>query len=371
MGDGETTTTLKWNKDVLDFPICRAIGVDGKVSDKELTQSTFTSSFDRLLTLGNSVSIASSFHQIRRYLSIVSPRVLNTQRNPPTKARTRGCHRRLIQRRRLRSQLHQAVKSSSMMSSPVAWSSRPPQLLPPPAIKANRPAKTQLCIRAYVATCKDDPKLVSAHEAVLPRELRLEPVCNMGKGGADDSEDVRHQRDRLVWEGLRRTEKAAAKMDNIHEGMRVVSLVKELIGTAAKHALEAAAVWAGICLLLGVGVPTSSLGIHGSGYRPLCCLHLYSLANTLGRSAWLLASYLLEGRPAAVCNPPLQRRLSYSLFAQTASSRTSPCRLTTSQSRVGGFLSLTTPPSPPNHVQPARGCCIQAPTASQPPNRRV
>ena len=43
-------------------------------------------------------------------------------------------------------------------------------------------------------------------------------------------------------------------MDNIHEGMRVVSSVKELIGTVVKHAPEAAAAWAGIGLLFEVGV---------------------------------------------------------------------------------------------------------------------
>ncbi|KAH6630782.1 hypothetical protein B0J18DRAFT_407982 [Chaetomium sp. MPI-SDFR-AT-0129] len=60
--------TLRWNDKVLDLPICRTIGVDGKVSEKPLTQSALTSSFDQLLTHANYIGVAPSFHQIRRYL---------------------------------------------------------------------------------------------------------------------------------------------------------------------------------------------------------------------------------------------------------------------------------------------------------------
>lgn len=68
MNDGETTTLLKWNKDMLDLPICRAIRKDGKVGREPLTQTTFTTSFGRLLTLANYVGVAPSLHQIRRFL---------------------------------------------------------------------------------------------------------------------------------------------------------------------------------------------------------------------------------------------------------------------------------------------------------------
>ena len=126
---------------------------------------------------------------------------------------------------------------------------------PPLATEDDRPAaKTQLWTRAYDAIKDDDPKLVAAYEAVLLSELRPEPVCGVGEGGGDNPEDARRQMDNLVREGLRRTERAAAKMDNIHEGMRIVSSVKAFIGTAVKHAPEAVAAWAGICLLFGVGM---------------------------------------------------------------------------------------------------------------------
>ena len=76
----------------------------------------------------------------------------------------------------------------------------------------DRPAtKTQLWTRAYDALRDDDPKLVAAYEAVLLSELRLEPVCGVGEGGGDNPEDARCQMDSLVREGLRRTERAAAK----------------------------------------------------------------------------------------------------------------------------------------------------------------
>lgn len=123
----------------------------------------------------------------------------------------------------------------------------------PPSTEDDRPAeKTQLWTRAYDALRDDDPKLVAAYEAVLLSELRPEAACGVGEGGGDNPEDARCQMDSLVWEGLRRTERAAAKMDNIHEGMRVVYSMKAFIGTAVKHAPEVAAAWAGICLLFGV-----------------------------------------------------------------------------------------------------------------------
>lgn len=115
-------------------------------------------------------------------------------------------------------------------------------------------SETLLWIRAYDAICESDPELVAAYKVVLSSELCPEAVCDMGPDGNDVAENARQEIDRQVQEGLRRTEKAAAKMDKIHEGARVVSSVKELISTAAKHAPEAAAAWAGICLLFAVGV---------------------------------------------------------------------------------------------------------------------
>lgn len=142
---------------------------------------------------------------------------------------------------------------------PSATVQQTPATTSPPVTENNGSAsKTSLWVRAYDAICKDDPRLVAAYKAVLSSKLRPEAVCDTGADG-DDTEHARQEMDRQVQEGLRRTEKAAAKMDKIHEGIRVVSSVKELISTAAKHAPEAAAAWAGICLLFTVGVsPTRS-----------------------------------------------------------------------------------------------------------------
>ena len=145
-----------------------------------------------------------------------------------------------------------------MMPAPTAQPGHPPQLnkhLPPlrPIVENDGSASKTLWIRAYDAICEDDPKLVAAYKAVLSSELRPEAVCDTGTD--DDAENARQEMDRQVQEGLRRTEKAAAKMEKIHEGVRIVSSVKELISAAAKHAPEAAAAWAGICLLFEVGVP--------------------------------------------------------------------------------------------------------------------
>lgn len=132
----------------------------------------------------------------------------------------------------------------------------------PPVVENDGSAsKTPLWIRAYDAIREDDPKLVAAYKAILSNELRPEAVCDTRADG-DDAENARQEMDRQVQEGLRRTEKAAAKMDKIHEGMRAVSSVKELIGTTAKHAPEAAAAWAGICLLFAVGVSPAGRSIR-------------------------------------------------------------------------------------------------------------
>jgi len=106
--------------------------------------------------------------------------------------------------------------------------------------------QAQLWIHAYNAISEDDPKLVAAYKAVLSSELRPEATPNIT--------DPRLQMEGIVQEGLRKTENTANILHKMHDGMRIVSSVKELIGKAAKHAPEAAAAWAGICLLFDVGV---------------------------------------------------------------------------------------------------------------------
>lgn len=134
---------------------------------------------------------------------------------------------------------------------------------PLPVVESDGSAsKTLLWICAYDAICEDDLELVAAYKAVLSRKLRPEVVCDTGADSDDNAENARQEMDRQVQEGLRRTGKAAAKMDKIHERMRVVSSVQELISTAAKHAPEAAAAWAGICLLFAVGVSPAGRSIR-------------------------------------------------------------------------------------------------------------
>ncbi|RYP18338.1 hypothetical protein DL767_009858 [Monosporascus sp. MG133] len=106
---------------------------------------------------------------------------------------------------------------------------------------------------AYDAIKEDDPRLVGAYKMVLHRELGGESnAADIREGGDDptDAELPRTQMVRLVEAGLKKTENEAAAKYKVQEGMRVVSSVKELVGTALKHAPEAAAAWGGVCLLL-------------------------------------------------------------------------------------------------------------------------
>jgi hypothetical protein len=113
--------------------------------------------------------------------------------------------------------------------------------------------QAELWIRAYDVLSKDDPELVAAYNTVLSSKLRPESTSDNDEV-VSDTGDARLQMDRAVKEGLRRTENAVARLEKVHEGIRIVSSVKELIGKATKHSPEAAAAWAGICLLFEVGV---------------------------------------------------------------------------------------------------------------------
>jgi hypothetical protein len=130
---------------------------------------------------------------------------------------------------------------------------------PPLALSENDDLpQAQLWISAYSAISEENRELVAAYKDVLSSKLRPESTSDSdGMGNNSDTVDARQQMDRAVKEGLRRTEKAAAIMDKMQEGMRIVSSVKQLISSAAKYSPEAAAAWAGICLLFEVGVPPS------------------------------------------------------------------------------------------------------------------
>jgi len=117
---------------------------------------------------------------------------------------------------------------------------------------------------------------------------------------ARDTGDAQLQMNRAVKEGLRRIVKAAAQLEKVHERMRVVSSVKELIVKAAKYSPEAAAAWAGICLLFEVCVcvcvrvrvppageaSTNFLGASKSGYRVENTPRTGSLITKASASGW-------------------------------------------------------------------------------------
>ncbi|RYP25887.1 hypothetical protein DL768_011651 [Monosporascus sp. mg162] len=124
---------------------------------------------------------------------------------------------------------------------------QPPLQTTPDAANPSFPGR--LWTDAYDAIKKDDPKLVDAYQMVLHRELGGESSAADIREGEDDQTDAertRTQMVQLVEAGLKKSEKEAAAKHKIQEGMRVVSSVKELVGTALKHAPEAAAAWGGV-----------------------------------------------------------------------------------------------------------------------------
>ncbi|RYP58994.1 hypothetical protein DL770_010308 [Monosporascus sp. CRB-9-2] len=135
---------------------------------------------------------------------------------------------------------------------PVLSAGQPPPLRTT-SDTANPSFPGRLWADAYDAIKEDDTRLVGAYEMVLHRELGDESSAADIHEGEDDHTDAELPRTRmvqLVEAGLKKTEKEAAVKYKVQEGMRVVSSVKELVGTALKHAPEAAAAWGGVCLLL-------------------------------------------------------------------------------------------------------------------------
>ncbi|RYP18351.1 hypothetical protein DL765_003963 [Monosporascus sp. GIB2] len=135
---------------------------------------------------------------------------------------------------------------------PVSSVVQPPLLQTTPDA-ANPSFPGRLWTGAYDAIKEDDPGLVDEYQMVLHRELEGESSAADIREGEDDQTDAeptRTQMVRLVEAGLKKTEKEAAAKHKIQEGMRVVLSVKGLVGTAFKHAPEAAAAWGGVCLLL-------------------------------------------------------------------------------------------------------------------------
>ena len=122
---------------------------------------------------------------------------------------------------------------------------------PTPAIEENDHLDplAEIWTTAYdaIAIDKKHSELFGAYNAVL--SSRLTPTSDN-----DKTTDARKRMGLAVEEGLRRTERTAGIMDKAHEGMRVVSSVKTLIGRVVKRSPEAAAAWVGVCLLIEVSI---------------------------------------------------------------------------------------------------------------------
>ena len=63
--DGDNEMHLLWNESASTLPIARRIE-NGKLSDKPMTKSRFTTIFDAVLRSAGYVGIGPSVHQIRR-----------------------------------------------------------------------------------------------------------------------------------------------------------------------------------------------------------------------------------------------------------------------------------------------------------------
>ncbi|KAI3572914.1 WD40-repeat-containing domain protein [Fusarium oxysporum f. sp. albedinis] len=135
-----------------------------------------------------------------------------------------------------------ALQSDSGIAQPPPASAQPPML------------PGRLWTRAYESVKNDSRELVDAYEKILRRELGgFDPAGN--PGAEDDQDDIelpRTQMARLIQAGLEKTGREAVAKRQMGEGMRVISSVRDLIGTALKHAPEAAAAWGGVCVLLQV-----------------------------------------------------------------------------------------------------------------------
>lgn len=177
------------------------------------------------------------------------------------------------------------------ITSPPLQPVVPATHLPPPQIITNAVELSglpgRLWTQAYDAIWTDEPELAKSYEAILRGELGDESSLANNEEGNHRTDATQAQMERLVKVGLERTKREAAVKHKIHEGMRVVSSVKDLVGTALKQAPEAAPAWAGICLLLQVSGPdaaqTSSDSSRYLKTLPLRRVHIVTECPTLSR----------------------------------------------------------------------------------------
>ncbi|SPO02440.1 uncharacterized protein DNG_05113 [Cephalotrichum gorgonifer] len=142
---------------------------------------------------------------------------------------------------------HQASATIPALQSDSSAEKLPHHAIPQGGATSRLPGR--LWTQAYEAVKKDNPRLVDGYETLLHRVLVGEssPADNPdGDTDPAEEEQTQAQMVQLVEAGLKKTEREAATKLKVLEGMRVVSSVRDLIGSALKHAPEAATAWGGV-----------------------------------------------------------------------------------------------------------------------------
>ncbi|KAL7620466.1 hypothetical protein AAE478_009461 [Parahypoxylon ruwenzoriense] len=148
----------------------------------------------------------------------------------------------------------QQASPAPVVLQPASSATQPSPVQPTPDV-SNPSFPGRLWTDAYEGIRNDDPELVTAYEEILYSKLGDESnVANIreDEDSQTDAEPVRTHTVRIVEAALKQTGTEAAARHNIQEVVRVASTVKDFVGTALKHAPEAAAAWGGVCLLLQV-----------------------------------------------------------------------------------------------------------------------
>ncbi|PWI64590.1 hypothetical protein PCL_09520 [Purpureocillium lilacinum] len=161
----------------------------------------------------------------------------------------------------------------------------------------------RLWTNAYDAIKRNEPALVEAYETVLQFELGAElSRTNTGEGnGHIDTQHTRAEMVQIVDAGLKRTLRESAVKRKLEEGMRLVSSVKDLVGSAVKYAPEVATAWAGVCLLLQIlENPTAEAGALRAG-----------VSYVVSRMEWYwgLSGTLLENQDPGRARNELEKRV--------------------------------------------------------------
>lgn len=148
--------------------------------------------------------------------------------------------------------------------------SRTPQPTPPrtPALTSPTPQlssgpetpphslQAQLWNQAYDELKASEPDIVEAYEKILSCELDRDsstPTNSASrKNVIEPTRERWRQMEQIVQAGLKKTEKEAAVMQRIDDGLQVAYSVKGIADKAVQAAPEAALAWVGVCFALEV-----------------------------------------------------------------------------------------------------------------------